>query len=125
MIDREAHRLYHELEESVGERGLTMEVYLGVLDKTAEQVEEELRPQAELIIKRRLVLEAIAEAEKLEISDDEIARGGQARRRGARARPPAAARRPARSRAGKRRCATKCYWPRPSISSPTRPSPCR
>ncbi len=72
MIDREAHRLYHELEESVGERGLTMEVYLGVLEKTAEEVEEELHPQAELIIKRRLVLEAIAEAEKLEISDDEI-----------------------------------------------------
>jgi len=72
MIHREAHRLFHELEESVGERGLTMDVYLGVLDKTADQVEEELHPQAELIIKRRLVLEAIAEAEKLEISDDEI-----------------------------------------------------
>jgi trigger factor len=72
MIAREAHRLFHELEESVGERGLTMDVYLGVLDKTAAQVEDELRPQAELIIKRRLVLEAIAEAEELEISDDEI-----------------------------------------------------
>ena len=72
MVHREAHRLFHELEESVGERGLTMDVYLGVLDKTAEQVEEELHPQAEQIIKRRLVLEAIAEDEKLEISDDEI-----------------------------------------------------
>jgi len=72
MIDREAHHLYHELEENVGERGLTMEVYLGVLDKTEEQVEEELRPQAELIIKRRLVLEQIAEAEDLSVSDDEM-----------------------------------------------------
>lgn len=72
MIDREAHRLYHELEENVGERGLTMEVYLGVLEKTPEDVEEELRPQAEHIIKRRLVLEAIAEAEGLEVSDDEM-----------------------------------------------------
>ena len=50
-----------------------MEVYLGVLEKTEEEVEEEMRPQAELIIKRRLVLEAIAEAEELEVSDDEIA----------------------------------------------------
>jgi trigger factor len=49
-----------------------MEVYLGVLDKTEEQVEEELRPQAELIIKRRLVLEQIAEAEDLSVSDDEM-----------------------------------------------------
>jgi trigger factor len=72
MIDREAHHLYHELEENVGERGLTMEVYLGVLEKTEEQVEEELRPQAELIIKRRLVLEEIAKAEDLSVSDDEM-----------------------------------------------------
>jgi trigger factor len=72
MIDREAHHLYHELEENVGERGLTMEVYLGVLEKTEEQVEEELRPQAELIIKRRLVLEQIATVEELSVSDDEM-----------------------------------------------------
>jgi trigger factor len=72
MIDREAHHLYHELEENVGERGLTMDVYLGVLEKTEEQVEEELRPQAELVIKRRLVLEQIAQAEDLSVSDDEM-----------------------------------------------------
>lgn len=73
MIDREAHRLYHEFEEGVGERGLTMETYLEALQKTAEQVEEELRPQAELIIKRRLVLEEIARQEGLAVDDDEIA----------------------------------------------------
>ena len=72
MIDREAHRLYHELEESVGERGLTMEVYLGVIEKTEHEVEGELRPQAELIIKRRLVLEEIAKAEGVEVTDDEM-----------------------------------------------------
>ncbi len=72
MIDREAHRLYHELEENVGERGLTMEVYLDVLEKTEEEVEEELRPQAELIMKRRLVLAEIAKVEDLSVSDDEM-----------------------------------------------------
>jgi trigger factor len=73
MIDREAHRLYHQLEERVGEQGLTMEVYLGVLEKTEEDIEEEMRPQAEFIIKRQLVLEAIAEAEALEVTDEDIA----------------------------------------------------
>ena len=72
MIDREAHRLYHQLEERVGEQGLTMEVYLGVLQKTEEDIEEEMRPQAEFIIKRQLVLEAIAQAEALEVTDDDI-----------------------------------------------------
>jgi trigger factor len=72
MTEREAHHMYHDLEHSVGERSMTMEVYLQVIGKTAEEVEEELRPQAELVIKRRLVLEAIAEAEGLEITDDEL-----------------------------------------------------
>ncbi len=72
MVDREAHRLYHQLEERVGEQGLTMEVYLGVLEKTEEDIEEEMRPQAEFIIKRQLVLEAIAQAEALEVADEDI-----------------------------------------------------
>jgi trigger factor len=73
MVDREAHRLFHQLEERVGEQGLTMDVYLGVLEKTEEDIEEEMRPQAEFIIKRQLVLEKIAEAEALEVTDDDIA----------------------------------------------------
>ncbi len=72
MVDREAHRLYHQLEERVGEQGLTMEVYLGVLQKSEEDIEEEMHPQAEFVIKRQLVLEKIAEAESLEVTDDDI-----------------------------------------------------
>lgn len=72
MIDREAHRLYHQLEERVGEQGITMEVYLGVLQKTEDEIEEEMRPQAEFVIKRQLVLEKIAEAEGFEVTDDDI-----------------------------------------------------
>lgn len=73
MVERETERLYHRLEQRVGEQGLTMDVYLQLLQKTREEVEEELRPQAEALIKRQLVLEAIAEAEGLSVSDDEIA----------------------------------------------------
>jgi trigger factor len=72
MVDRESHRLFHQLEERVGSQGLTMEVYLGVLQKTEEEIEEELRPQAEFVIKRQLVLEEIAKTEGLEVTDDDI-----------------------------------------------------
>ena len=93
MIDREAHRLFHQLEERVGEQGLTMEVYLGVLQKSEEDIEEEMRPQAEFVIKRQLVLEKIAEAESLEVTDDDITEVVKQRRRGARQGLPAAPRR--------------------------------
>ncbi len=72
MIERQAHDLFHELEQEVGERGLTMESYLALLQKTQKEVEEEMQPRAEHVIKRRLVLEAVIEAEGLEVSDDEI-----------------------------------------------------
>jgi trigger factor len=72
MVDEQAHHLLHELEEDIGERGLTMDSYLAVLQKTREEVEEELRPRAEHNIKRRLVLEAVVQAEGLEVSDDEV-----------------------------------------------------
>jgi trigger factor len=72
MIDRQAHNLYHELESTVGEQGMTMDVYLGALQKTAAEVEAELRPRAEFMVKRQLVLEAISAAEDIVVSDDEL-----------------------------------------------------
>jgi trigger factor len=72
MIDRQAHALYHELESTVGERGLEMAQYLEALGKTEEEIEAELRPRAEAEVTRGLVLAAIRDAEKIEVSDDEL-----------------------------------------------------
>lgn len=72
MIDREAHRMYHDLEEDIRGRGISMETYLSVIEKTREEAEDGMRPGAERVIKRRLVLDAIAKAENLTVSDDEI-----------------------------------------------------
>ena len=72
MVEHEAHHLYHDLESTVGEQGMEMKTYLEALEKTEEEVEEELKPRAEMIVKRRLVLEAISTAENIEVSDDEL-----------------------------------------------------
>ncbi len=72
MIEREAHRMYHDLEEDIRGRGISMEAYLGIIEKTKEEAEEGMRPQAERVLKRRLVLDAIAQAEQLSVSDDDI-----------------------------------------------------
>lgn len=72
MIERQAHVLYHELESAIGERGLEMAQYLEALNKTEEETEADLRPRAEAEVTRGLVLAAIRDAEKIEVSDDEL-----------------------------------------------------
>ena len=73
MIADEAHRLFHDLEADISERGISMETYLGVLEKTRQEAEDGMRPQAERVLRRRLVIDAIAAAEGLSVGDDEIA----------------------------------------------------
>ena len=53
-------------------QGLTMEQYMQFTGMTADKLKEEIRPQAEKRIRTRLVLEAVAEAEKLEASEDAV-----------------------------------------------------
>jgi trigger factor len=72
MVEREAHHLYHDLEHTVSEQGMEMKTYLEALEKTEEEIEEELKPRAEMIVRRRLVLEAICAAENMQVSDDEL-----------------------------------------------------
>lgn len=72
MVDRQVDALYHELEHTVEDQGMTMEAYLGAIDRTPEQAREELRPRAEANLKRSLVIEAVREAESLEVTDDEV-----------------------------------------------------
>ena len=49
-----------------------MEQYFQFTGMTAERMMSELEPQAEKRIKTRLVLEAIAEAENIEVSDERL-----------------------------------------------------
>jgi len=72
MTERQAHALYHELESSVGERGMEMDQYLEAIEKTAEEVEHELHPRAEAIVKQSLVIAAVRDVEQVEVTDEEV-----------------------------------------------------
>jgi trigger factor len=58
--------------ESLAQRGMEMSDYLRLTGQTAEQIVESLRPQAEDAVRKDLVLEAVADAEGLEITDEMI-----------------------------------------------------
>ncbi|MGK2938249.1 MAG: trigger factor [Solirubrobacteraceae bacterium] len=64
LWDRMLHQLSHQ--------GISKEIYLQISQKTEEELLAEARPDAEMQLRREAVLKAIVEAEKFEISDDDL-----------------------------------------------------
>jgi trigger factor len=63
---------WERVERQLAARGMGPDAYLQMQGKTREQVIEESRPEAEAELKREAVLAAIAEAEEIEVSEEEM-----------------------------------------------------
>ena len=72
MIDTQVNQMAQDFAQRIQQQGLSMEQYFQFTGMTAESMMEELRPQAVKRIETRLVLEAIAKAENIEISDEKL-----------------------------------------------------
>lgn len=72
LIDREIDRLLNEEARNFVEGARGLENYLRSINKTIDDHREELRPVASQRALRSLVLEKVAEAEKVEVSASEI-----------------------------------------------------
>ena len=72
MIDMQVRQMTDDFARRIQQQGLTMEQYFQFTGLTAEKMLDEMKPQAEKRIKTRLVLEAIAKAENIEISDERL-----------------------------------------------------
>lgn len=72
MIDTQVNQMAQDFAQRIQQQGLSMEQYVQFTGMTAESMMEELRPQAVKRIETRLVLEAIAKAENIEITDERI-----------------------------------------------------
>jgi len=70
MLEHELEHLLEEQARQLGQRGL--EDYLKNINKTKEQLKEELKPTAAARLTRSLVLGKMAEEEKIEVSHEEI-----------------------------------------------------
>jgi trigger factor len=86
MLDSEIDRIFHD---QVGhfEKQEDLERYLAAAGRTAEEIRDEIRPIADLRLRRSLVLSEVANAEHVEATDEEVeeeinkmteAAGGQA-----------------------------------------------
>jgi len=72
MITTQANQMVQEFAQRIQQQGLTMEQYFQFTGLTEEKMIEEVKPQAVKRIETRLVLEAIAKAENIEITDEKL-----------------------------------------------------
>lgn len=71
MIETQQRQMLDEFAQRISMQGLSMEQYFQFTGSNYQQMLEQVKPQAEKRIKSRLVMEAVAAAEKLEVTDEE------------------------------------------------------
>lgn len=72
LIEEEVAEMEHQFGHMLEQQHLNMNQYLKMVNKTAEEYRKELYPDAEKRIKRQLVLEEIAQQEKISVQPEEI-----------------------------------------------------
>ena len=72
LIEKQKDQLIAQLQQDLSYRGQTLEQYLKDEGKSKPDLEKELKPEAEKRIKTALVLTAVSEQEKLEVTPEEL-----------------------------------------------------
>lgn len=72
MVEDEINRMIGELNQQLRYQGLTIEQYIQFTGKSMAEFREEVRPEAEKAVKTRIILMGVVDAEKLEVSAEEI-----------------------------------------------------
>jgi trigger factor len=73
VVEARATEMWERVERSLSARGIQPDTYLRMQGRTREQVLQDAKPDAEQQLKREAVLTAVADAEGLEVSDQELA----------------------------------------------------
>ena len=72
MINTQKEQMLNEFAQQLSYQGLSIDQYFQFSGMTKEKFLETAEPEAIRRIKSRLVLEAVAKAENIEVSDDDI-----------------------------------------------------
>ena len=75
MTEDEVNRLVREFSEKLQYQGLKLEDYLKFTNSNLDDFKKTLVPEANKRVGYRLVMDAIVDAEKLEVSDEEVEKG--------------------------------------------------
>jgi trigger factor len=72
LVNTEAHKMLHELEDGVAEKGLEFNKYLESIGKTLDQMLLDFAPQAVKRVKSAIAVSEIANKENIKVSEGEI-----------------------------------------------------
>ena len=72
MVDTQVRQMVQEFAQRIQSQGLSLQQYMQFTGMTPESLTAELKPQALKRIQSRLVLEAVAAAENIETSDEDL-----------------------------------------------------
>lgn len=72
MIDSEIERMINELDQQFRAQGLNLDLYQQMTGNKLDDLKESMREDAEKRVRANLTIEAIAEAEKIEVTDEEV-----------------------------------------------------
>lgn len=72
MIDDETDDMLHEMEHNMLSQGISMEDYFAITGTTSEKVRSELAAEAEKRVKMALILEKVADAENIKITEEDF-----------------------------------------------------
>lgn len=72
MLETQQKKMVDEFAQRISMQGLSMEQYFQLAGTSYARMVEQVKPQAEERIKSRLVLEAVAAAEKIEATDEDF-----------------------------------------------------
>jgi trigger factor len=72
LIEARARELWDSMLHSLAHQGITRDAYLRISGRSEEETIEQAKPDAEQALRREAVLAAIAEAESLEPTEDEM-----------------------------------------------------
>jgi trigger factor len=73
LVEARARELWEQMAHALEHQGISKEAYARISGKSEDQIVEDAKPDAERALRREAVLAAVAEAEGIEPSDQELA----------------------------------------------------
>lgn len=72
MVDEQVSQMVNEFASRLSQQGLSIDQYMQMTGMQPKMLMDQMRPEAEKRIKTRLVLEAVAKAENMQATDEDI-----------------------------------------------------